>query len=103
MAIKVLITRQFWPGAETEAFKVASKIRSAAMSQPGYISGESLVSMEDPNKMVVVGSWHSLESWQEWYDSPTRAEIDQEMEPYLNRPVVYEAFHVGLRPAIIPD
>jgi quinol monooxygenase YgiN len=59
------------------------ELRTEAVHCPGYVSGETLVSTEDSSAIVVIGTWQSLEDWQAWEKSPTRARLYQQIEPLL--------------------
>jgi len=48
MAIKVLIKRKIRPGKEKELSEVMKELRSIAIRTTGYISGETLRSIEEP-------------------------------------------------------
>ena len=48
MPVKILIQRKIKPGKEKELSKVVNELRSKAMHAQGFISGETLQSIEDP-------------------------------------------------------
>ena len=66
MPVKVLITRRFRESRQNLAHKAVMELRSLATLQHGYMSGETLVSADDPNKIVVVSTWVSRKRWEEW-------------------------------------
>jgi hypothetical protein len=55
MAVKVLITRQFREGKQKQAYKTLMELRSLATLQQGYMSGETLIGADDPNKLLRSG------------------------------------------------
>ena len=59
------------------------ELRAAAMHYPGYITGETLVSTEDKSTVVTISTWQTLEDWQAWETSETRARLYQQIEPLL--------------------
>ena len=59
------------------------ELRAAAIHQPGYVTGETLVSTEDKSIIVVISTWRSLEDWEAWETSETRAKLYQKIEPLL--------------------
>ncbi len=97
MAVKILITRKLKDGVAVDTFLSLNKLRCAAMEQPGYISGETLVGLEEPNLMVVLSVWDSLEHWQVWKNSHRRREIEASLEPLLATPAEYHSFQSGAR------
>lgn len=97
MEVKVLITRRLKQGVEVDTFLALSRLRAAAMEQPGYISGETLVGLDQPGVMVVLSVWDSLEHWQRWKDGHRRREVEAELEPLLSAPAEYAVFRPGAR------
>ncbi len=86
MAIKVFIEREIEPGREIDIHNALIKLRARAMHAPGYISGETLRSYEDPHKYLVISTWNSIEEWKQWENNPERQAIEAEITPYLRRP-----------------
>ena len=48
MAVKILIQRKIQQGKEKELNEIVRKLRTQAMHAEGFISGETLRSIEDP-------------------------------------------------------
>ena len=63
MAVKILIQRKVKPGKEKELYETVRELRSMAIHAEGYISGETLCSIEDPSVRLVISTWKSLEDW----------------------------------------
>ena len=80
MAIKVLIKRNYPKDKEKELFKCIRSIRGLVSRQSGYISGEYLRSIENPNEIVTISTWFSHEDWLAWYDSDQRKEIQAKID-----------------------
>ncbi len=95
MSVKIVITRLFKPEKIDEAYQLLSELRSKATVQNGYVSGETLISAENPHKVVVVSTWLSRKRWDEWYQAPERAEFSKMVAPLLAAPESYEVFLVG--------
>ena len=57
------------------------ELRAVAVHQPGYITGETLVSTEDSAIVAVISTWHSLEDWKTWEKSLTRAKLASQITP----------------------
>lgn len=79
--IKVIIERHARPEADPSA--LLRELRAAAMQVSGYISGETLVGVEDSNTITTISTWASLEDWQKWEASEMRAELYKLIAPYL--------------------
>lgn len=99
MAVKVLITRRFKSGKGHELLGLLNQARSQAMNQPGYITGETLVGRDDPNKLVVIGTWQSDDHWKKWQESSVRKSLENQIAGLLESPTSYEVFSFGSFPA----
>lgn len=94
MAIKVLIERKIKPGKEKELNEVVKELRSVAIRTKGYISGETLRSIEEPSLHLVISAWKSIEDWKSWVNSLERKALEQKAAPILEEPtkvVPYES------------
>jgi heme-degrading monooxygenase HmoA len=72
MAIKVLITRRFKDEFVHEAHYHNAEIRALATVQPGYVSGKTIINIDNPNEMIIVSTWDSREDWDNWYKKDVR-------------------------------
>lgn len=95
MQAKILIKRKFQTGKKKEIISVMRELRSRAMDQPGYISGETLATPEDPQLLMVIGTWQSLDNWRNWCNNPTRQALEQILESYQIGPTEYQEFVLG--------
>ena len=100
MAIKVLIERKIKPGKEKELSEVVNELRSIAIRTPGYISGETLRSIEEPSLHLVISTWKSIEDWNNWINTPERKAFQQKIDTILEEPTKitpykYESFPVN--------
>lgn len=95
MAIKVLISREFRKDKVDEAYKLLMELRSVVTLRPGYISGQTLVNADHPNKIVVVGTWSSRKQWEEWQQGQERKEFSNKVAGLLESPERVEVFLTG--------
>jgi hypothetical protein len=72
MAIKVIVKRKVAKGKEAELLPLLLDLRTKATSRLGYISGETLRGVEDPQDYMVISTWLSLENWKDWESSPDK-------------------------------
>jgi heme oxygenase (mycobilin-producing) len=86
MAVKILIQRKVKPAREKELNTAVRELRSKAIHAQGYISGETLCSIEDPSVHLVMSTWKSLEDWNRWADSPERKVFQQTIDALLEEP-----------------
>ncbi len=95
MQANILIKRKFQAGKKKEIISVLRELRARAMDQPGYISGQTLASPEDPQLLLVISVWQDLESWHKWSNNPTRQALEQVLESYQMGPTEYQEFILG--------
>jgi quinol monooxygenase YgiN len=100
MLVKIFIKRRFQKGKVNEISTILRDFRAGAMERPGYVSGETLVSYEDPQSVLVIGTWQDMESWLAWKDNPKRKEFEAMLEIYQEGPTEYEAFMLGVPPQL---
>ena len=84
MAIKVLIRRKCPREQEKELFQCIREIRRSVPQQSGYISGEYLKSISEPNEIATISSWFSFEDWNAWFESDERKEIQARIDAIPN-------------------
>jgi heme-degrading monooxygenase HmoA len=92
MKVRVFIRRKFKEGKDMVAFRLLKKIRLNAMEYEGYISGETLVSTNDPQEIMVISTWQNMEDWNSWKESEDRKTIDALLEELQTTPTLYESF-----------
>lgn len=95
MIAKILIKRRFKEGKTRQIVALLNELRSRAMQQPGYISGETLSKKGFPHNMVVIGSWQSMEDWHRWRDSEDRQKFEAMLEIYQERTTEYDEYLLG--------
>ena len=61
MSVKIIIDRKFKEDPLPENFKDINKLRIKAMQQGGYISGETLIGLEDNRSVIVLSNWSSAQ------------------------------------------
>lgn len=95
MAIKVFVKRKVAKGKETELLPLLIALRTKATSRPGYISGETLRGVEDPEDYLVIGTWLSVEYWKDWESSPERTQIQDKIDTLLGEKTKYSIYFYG--------
>ncbi len=103
MAIEVLIKRRFINEKEAALAPLIVRLRSLALAQPGYISGETLKCI-DPvgeDEYLVRSTWRSVEDWKTWLHSDERTTIQNEIDTITGEETeyrVYEPLVGGIMP-----
>jgi len=67
----------------TDIQPVFQKLRSYAMTFPGFISAEHIRSMKGTSIAALLYNWERLENWEAWESSKLRQQILQEAEALL--------------------
>jgi len=95
MAVKIIIKRKVPKGKETELLPLLLELRSLAIAQPGYISGETLRNAEDPEDYLVISTWNSMDDWKEWATREQRAEVQDKIDALLGEKTDYSIYFYG--------
>jgi len=96
MAVKILITRRVPHEKARIMLGLFREMRALATAQPGYISGETLKSLDEPELYLVVSTWQEVEDWNKWLTSKERQEVQGRIDELLGGRTEYSAFHYGL-------
>ena len=83
MAVRVLIEREIEPGHELQLHHLLLQLRAKAMQVKGYISGETLRALDDPNRFLVISTWSTLDEWKKWENNSDRKRIQEEINRCL--------------------
>jgi heme-degrading monooxygenase HmoA len=92
MAVKILISRKVKPGKEQELSEAVRNLRSKAIHAIGYISGETLRSIEDPSVHLVISTWKGMEDWNNWLNHPERKALQQKIDTILGEATKITAY-----------
>jgi len=95
MQAKILIKRNFIKGKQNEIIALLKELRARALQQPGYISGETLSSVDQPQTLMVIGTWQDMESWHNWKENDTRKTLEQMLTTYQEGSTEYQEFTLG--------
>lgn len=103
MAIEVLIRRTFVREKEAELAPFIVRLRSLALAQPGYISGETLKCIDPAgeDEYLVRSTWRSVDEWRAWLHSETRTAIQKEIDRLTGEATeyrIYEPLVGGIMP-----
>lgn len=86
MAVKIIIERTMTADDQAEVAELLKQLRAKAMDNQGYVSGETLFSVDRPGTHVVISTWESLRDWKAWEKDARRGEIVQKVEALLASP-----------------
>jgi len=99
MIVRVIMTRKIarhGKGLDVSLLPVLSELlmelRTIANQQPGYISGETLRNVHEPEEYVVISTWRSIEDWQRWFANEKRAELEGKVDALIGSPTTYKIY-----------
>jgi heme-degrading monooxygenase HmoA len=95
MAVKVLIKRKVPKRKAIKVIPLFRQIRSHAIQQTGYISGETMKRLDKPNQFLIISTWQSSEDWDKWVKTPERIKLQADIDRILGGETEYEIYHYG--------
>ncbi len=102
--IRVIIEREIAEGLEQFYQAAIADLLDVMANAPGYLSGESLVEIHQPNHYVVVTRWTNEAAWNRWFQSPERQELADAIRPFLQNDEKFtlleqQIYHLGEKSA----
>ena len=95
MAVKVLIKRNVSQDQAKTLIPLVRQMRASAATQAGYITGETLRSLDNPEEFLIISTWQSSDDWKKWLQSEERNKIQDKIDDLLGGETDYEIFHYG--------
>jgi heme oxygenase (mycobilin-producing) len=92
MAVRVFIEREIQPGNDLKLHNLLMQLRTKAMLQKGYITGETLRDLSNASKFLVIGTWNSVEDWNAWQANAERQKIQAELDKLLKGPEKFTVY-----------
>lgn len=75
---------------------VIREVRNEAMKQKGFITGETLVNIDDPTNVLVLSTWESADDWNGWDKAEIRLKLKPQINELLSEPYSVRKFHYYL-------
>ncbi len=92
MQVKIFIRRRVQDNNSVELTLLLTKLRALALNQPGYISGETYHRIDKKDECMVIGTWRSLEDWNNWVNNPQRIEVQAQIDKLLGEETEYAMY-----------
>lgn len=92
MTVKIFIKRKARDNNVAELKVLLNKLRALALTQPGYLSGETLFRIDKQDECMVISTWSSLEDWNSWVNNPQRIEVQAEIDRLLGEETEYAMY-----------
>ena len=83
MAVKVTVERKVIPGEQRKIARLLRELRSKAVVNPGFISGETVLDMHSPAIFMTISNWSSLAVWENWEKNPERLQVIEKINALL--------------------
>lgn len=83
--IRVMIERLVAEDLAEHYDQMAGDTLQRSMRHPGFISGEALRDIANPNHRLVIATYRTLQDWQRWYGSTERRELLASITPLLDK------------------
>ena len=95
MTVKILLERKFKEDPGFEEIKTINELRIGAMQWKGYVSGETLVDLNDNRRIVVISVWANKAEWEAWLNSDERRRLEANLNKNLKQPPAIRSFMLG--------
>ena len=96
MSVKILLERRFKEDLCLEEIKTINELRIGAMHQKGYVSGETLVDLNDHRRIVVISVWANKARWESWLNSDERRKLDANLDKNMKQPPIIRSFMLSV-------
>ncbi|WP_252109767.1 MULTISPECIES: antibiotic biosynthesis monooxygenase family protein [unclassified Halomonas] len=94
--VKVIIERRIMPGLEQEYEQAAREAMRVSLGVSGFVSGETLVKIGQPDRRLMITKWRDLRAWKEWHQSEARARAMEQILPLLTEDETVQVFEAAL-------
>jgi len=95
MTVKILLERKFKEDPSLEEIKTINELRIGAMQRKGYVSGETLVDLNDHRRIIVISVWANKAGWEAWVNSDERRKLEANLGKKLKQPPIIRSFMLG--------
>ncbi len=92
MAVKIFIKRKGVEKNIIELTVLLKKMRALTLNQPGYIFGETLRRIDQPDECMVISTWRSQADWNNWFEHEERKAIQSQIDLLLGIETHYEVY-----------
>ena len=93
MSVKILIKRRIPKEKVNDIVLLMMRLRILASKEPGFISGETLRSISEPENYIVISTWQNIEGWNAWLASKDKKIVQEKIDRILGTETSYEAYN----------
>lgn len=92
MAVHVVIKRKLKVSHPEKLMPLLNELRERAKVQEGYISTDTLQSVDNPEDYLVISKWETEENWMVWFKSKERRDLQGRVDSLIGERTFYEIF-----------
>ena len=92
MPVHVVIKRKMIISHPEKLTPLLKALGERAKLQEGYISTDTLQSIDDPGEYLVVSRWETEENWKVWFQSQERRDLQGKVDSLIGERTGYEIF-----------
>ena len=92
MPVQVIIKRKFYVDNPKALIPLLTELRNQAKLQRGYISGQTLKNIDNPEEYLVISTWETAADWKRWLNSKERRNIQGQVDSLIGERTFYDVF-----------
>lgn len=92
MPVQIIIKRKLKIENPEKLIPLLDQLRDLARKQPGYISGETLRSLDDHEDYIVISKWETAADWEKWFGSKERRDVQGQIDSLIGERTFYDVF-----------
>jgi heme-degrading monooxygenase HmoA len=92
MTVHVIIKRKLIVNDPEKLTPMMKELSERAQQQAGYVSSDTLQSIENPGEYLVISRWETQEDWNAWFQSKERRDIQGKIDSLIGERTFYELF-----------
>ncbi len=92
MPVHVVIKRKMIISHPEKLTPLLRDLSERAKLQEGYISTDTLQSIDNPGEYLVVSRWENEENWKVWLQSQERRDLQGKVDSLIGERTGYEIF-----------
>jgi heme-degrading monooxygenase HmoA len=92
MAVHVVIKRKLVITDPEKLGPLLSELSEGAKLQEGYISTDTLQSIDNPGEYLVISRWETEKNWKAWLQSKERRDSQGKVDSLIGERTFYEIF-----------
>lgn len=92
MAVHVIIKRKLKVIHPEKLSPLLNELSERAKVQAGYISTDTLQSVDNPQDYLVISRWETEKNWKAWFESEERRNLQGNVDSLIGERTFYEIF-----------